>query len=234
MKRFVVEYVAKRIAGDIVFSGDVGEALRKWRELFGVTQSELARAMGVSPSVLSEYERGKRVPGTRFVRRFVEALIRIDEARGFEVIKRLAGALYRISDAVIDLREFENPLSLDEIVTAVEGYIVNTSFTPRPVFGYTIIDAIAAIVTMRGNDFWLLMGMTTERALIFTNVSSGRSPLVAVRVAPVKPAAVVIHGPRKNVDTLAIVLADVERIPLIVSTADRIEDVAEKLRKLAA
>ena len=34
-------------------------------------------------------------------------------------------------------------------------------------------------------------GMTTDRALIFTNVSSGRSPMVAIKVTNLKPSLVV-------------------------------------------
>jgi putative transcriptional regulator len=34
--------------------------MKKWRVLFGLKQSEVARKMSISPSVLSDYEKGKR------------------------------------------------------------------------------------------------------------------------------------------------------------------------------
>ncbi|MEM1651660.1 MAG: transcriptional regulator, partial [Sulfolobales archaeon] len=74
-----------------------------------------------------------------------------------------------------------------------------------------------------------IMGLSSIRALIFTAVSTGRSPMVAVRVAPTKPAAVVIHQP-KTVDTLAIRLADREMLPLVVSTHPSVDSLIEALR----
>jgi len=53
---YIVESVAKRISGDIVWSENPGTAMRKWRETFGISQSELARILGVSQSVIAEYE----------------------------------------------------------------------------------------------------------------------------------------------------------------------------------
>ncbi|MEM2490498.1 MAG: helix-turn-helix domain-containing protein, partial [Candidatus Korarchaeum sp.] len=55
-RRILKEVVAKKVAGDILFSQNIGQAMRKWREYFGVKQSELARALGVSASVVSDYE----------------------------------------------------------------------------------------------------------------------------------------------------------------------------------
>ncbi len=228
--RYIIELIARRIAGDIALSSDPGAALRKWREIFGVSQSEVAKTMGIAPSVLSDYEKGRRSPGVKFVKRFVEALIRIDEARGFATVKKLAGGALSFSRAVIDMREFSKPLSVDEVITLVEGIVLNSIVDDRPIYGYTIVDSITAITTMSGHDFWYLMGLTSERALVFTNVERGRSPMIAVRVAPVKPAIVIIHGPRRSVDPLAILLADRERIPLVLSLVNHVEDIAEKLR----
>ncbi len=228
--RYVIELIARRIAGDIALSSDPGAALRKWREIFSVSQSEVAKTMGIAPSVLSDYEKGRRSPGVKFVKRFVEALIKIDESRGFTTIKKLAGGALSFSRAVIDMGEFSKPLSVDEVITLVEGIVLNSIVDDRPIYGYTIVDSITAITTMSGHDFWYLMGLTSERALVFTNVKRGRSPMIAIRVAPVKPAIIIIHGPRRSVDPLAILLADRERIPLVLSFANHVEDITEKLR----
>ena len=77
------------------------------------------------------------------------------------------------------------------------------------------------------------MGVTSERALIFTRVSTGRSPMIAVKVAPIKPAVVVIHG-TKRVDPLAIRLAESERIPFILSTLKSVDELMRRLEALAS
>ena len=75
--------LARRIAGEIILSSKPGSTMRKWRELFAVSQMRLSDKMIVSGSVISDYESGRRPsPGTKFVRRFVWALVKIDEERG--------------------------------------------------------------------------------------------------------------------------------------------------------
>ncbi len=231
--RYMVEIVARRIAGDVVLSDNPSAALRKWRELFGFSQSEVAKAMGVAPSVLSDYEKGKRAPGLKFLRKFVEALIRLDEGRGFQTLKKLVGNLRIVGGAVIDMGEFSEPMRLDEALEIVKGVPVSGIVEDRLVYGYTILDSVEAIKNLSGNDFWYIMGLTTERIMVFTRVSMGRSPMVAVRVAPVKPAIVVIHGPRRTVDPLAIALAEREGIPLVISLADSVEEIVSALRERA-
>lgn len=55
--------------------------------------------------------------------------------------------------------------------------------------------------------------------LFITDVSYGRSPMIAVRAHPLKPAAVVYIKP-ENVDELAIKLSEIENIPLIKTDMD--------------
>jgi len=227
--RYVIDEIKKRIAGDIVFSENPGQAVRKWRTAFGLSQVELARYLGVASSVISDYEKSRRKPGMKFVRAFIESLIKHDELTGYSVVKNLAQSMGILIAGVIDLREFSRPIRLDDLVIAVEGYIANSRFVLLPIYGYTVLNSYEAIEGLRGNEFWSIMGLTSVRALIFTAVSSGRSPMVAIRVAPTKPAAVVIHAPRA-VDILAIRLADKEMIPLIVSTYPTIDDLVKSLR----
>ena len=77
----VREVLARRIAGEIILSNKPGATMRKWRELFAVSQTRLSEKMVLSsPSVISDYESGRRKsPGTRFVRRFVWALLVTDK-----------------------------------------------------------------------------------------------------------------------------------------------------------
>lgn len=232
--KYVIDEVKKRIAGELIFSEHPGQTIRKWRTTFGLSQVELAKYLGVASSVISDYEKSRRKPGVKFVRSFIEALIKHDELSGYTVVKSLAQSMGLLITGIIDIVELSRPVKLDELVTAVEGYVVNSRFIALPIYGYTVVNSYEAIESLRGNEFWVIMGLSNVRALVFTGVTTGRSPMIAVRVAPTKPAAVVIHMP-KIVDTLAIRLADREMIPLIVSTLPTINKLVESLRsKLAS
>ena len=64
--------------------------MRKWREIFGITQTELADKLSITSSTISDYEGGRRKsPGILVIARFVETLIEIDNDRGGRVVKQL-------------------------------------------------------------------------------------------------------------------------------------------------
>ncbi len=75
-----------------------------------------------------------------------------------------------------------------------------------------------------------MYGWTTQRALIFSNVRYGRSPMVAIRAHPLKPAAVILSNPGRF-DPLAIRLSEVENIPLLTTPLGAAE-VLERLEEL--
>ncbi|MEM0366847.1 MAG: helix-turn-helix domain-containing protein [Acidilobaceae archaeon] len=232
---YVVMLIGKRIAGDIVYSESTGDSLRKWREYFEVSQSELARAMGVSASVISDYEKGRRAPGVRFIQRYVNGLLEVDRVRGWRKLSTMAASLGVTPGVVIDMMEFAKPLTIDELVESIKGVYLNSEIkSDRLVYGYTIIDSIKAILTLSGIQFSILFGATPERAIVFTKVQAGRSPMVAVRVSPVKPGVVVIHGPKGNIDPLAIELARREGIPLILSLASDVNELKSMLKSIAS
>jgi putative transcriptional regulator len=60
--------------------------------------------------------------------------------------------------------------------------------------GHTVIDSIQAITRLSSEEFYRLYGQSTNRALVFTRVTRGESPLVALRVVSPTPNAVVLHG----------------------------------------
>jgi putative transcriptional regulator len=229
------EALAKRIAGEITLSPDPGKTMRKWREIFGISQTELADYLGVSSSVISDYEGGRRrSPGASTIRKFVEALLSIDEKRGGSVIKAFSKTIggELPTSAILDIREFTLPLTIKEVVDAVKGEVVaNIDLLNRRIYGYTVVDSIRAILEMSSEEFLKLYGWTTERALVFTKVTTGRSPMIAVRVQGLKPAVVVLHG-IKNLDELAVKLAERERVPLVISHAPSEADLINGLRKL--
>ena len=98
------EVLARRIAGEIILSSKPGSTMKKWRELFAVSQINLSEAMGLSSSVISDYESGRRKsPGAKFIRRFVLSLLHIDEGKGSRFIREFAKLTSSPSMAVVDL-----------------------------------------------------------------------------------------------------------------------------------
>jgi putative transcriptional regulator len=156
------EVLAKRIAGEIILSGDPGRTLRKWRELLAVTQTRLARKLAVSPSVVSDYENGRRMPGTHFIRRFVAALFAIDGEAGGHLLREFARLTILPSDALLDVREFPIAVAGRQIVEAVEGVpVACEALLARRIYGYTVLDSLQFIQTLSSSDASAVFGTTT-------------------------------------------------------------------------
>jgi len=230
------EALMNKIAGEIILSLNPGTVMRKWRTLFNLTQSEVARSMGISPSVLSDYENNRRKsPGTKFIRKFVMALIEADMRRGGANVRRYSMLHRDLSPAVIDMAEFESPRSVEELVNLLDAEVlVGEKWLSSPLYGYTVIDSLRAIRSLEALDFLYLFGRNPMRAMIFTGVSRGRSPMVAARLYPVKPKMIVIHGPvdRDHVDSLAVELAKLEDICFALSMVRSVDELVERLRGL--
>lgn len=228
----VREVLARRIAGEIILSSRPGATMRKWRELFAVSQTRLSEKMIVSSSVISDYESGRRKsPGTRFVKRFVWALLVIDEQRGGRFIVEFARLTSSPTTAILDIREFPIPVPVEHFCKAISGEVVTDSEEARKeVSGYTVVDSAKAIETLSGWEFYQIFGTTTERALIFTNIVDGQSPMMMVRMNTLKPRMVVYQG--STPDAVAIKLAKYDRIPLIYSKAENVEHLIRSLRRL--
>ncbi len=224
----VINILKDRISGDVIFSENPGKALKKWRKIFEVSQKELAERLGISPSVISDYESDRRrSPGIGFVKKLIKALFEIDKKRGYRVISRYRDLVSGANlDVIIDMREFGKSLKFEEFVEILDGKVVVE--TDKAVNGYTIIDSIKAILTLNAYDFYKLYGYTSERALIFTKVTTGRSPMVAVRVANLKPNVVVLHN-LKRVDEIAMKLAEIDRVGLVL-TGLPVDEMIERLR----
>ena len=225
--------LAEQIAGEVTLSEEPGATLRKWRTDFDVSQTDLAAQLDVSASVISDYESGRREsPGIGVVSRLVNGLLDLDEQRGGDRLRQYARVLSAgfESDIVLDLREYSATVAMADFYAAVEGEELVTG--PSGVTGHTVIDSIQAITRLSSEDFYRLYGQSTSRALVFTNVSRGESPLVAMRVVTPTPNAVVLHG--LSADDLwehAPVLAERDGYSLgVVETP--LEDMLEALRAL--
>jgi putative transcriptional regulator len=226
------EILARRVAGEIILSSKPGATMRKWRELFAVSQISLSEKMALSPSVISDYESGRRKsPGAKFTRRFVLALLQIDEEKGSRFTREFAKLTSSPSMAILDLREFPIPVRVEYLCKAISGEIVACQNKyVKEVNGYTVVDSKKAVEALSGLEYAQLFGASTERALIFTNVDSGSLPMMIVRVSSLKTRVVVFH--RTKPDEEAIRLAEYEQVPLIHSTVPTVEQLVKSLRKL--
>jgi putative transcriptional regulator len=230
------EALMNRIAGEIILSKTPGDVMKKWRLLFELGQSELARHMGIAPSVLNDYEKNRRKsPGTLFLRKFVMALIEIDSKKGGAHIKKFTAVTKDLSNVILDIAEFPEARSVKDIVEAVDGIVLaGKGGQNLPVYGYTVVDSLNAIKLMDATDFLRLFGTNSMRALVFVGVSKGRSPIIAVKIYPIKPRMIVIHGPTKpeDVDELAVALAEQEAIPFVLSLKQDVPSLISSLRNI--
>lgn len=230
-----VTRLKRLMAGEISLSENPGRIMRKWRELFHIPQILLAESLGISPSVVSDYESGRRQsPGSRTIKRFVEAIIALDSQNESQVVnafQRLMSVEIPtniIKDTsefhrVIDTRLFLETIRVD--VFACEDLLSN-----RELKGYIVADNSRALQTLSSEGYLKLFWASMERALVITNVSTGRSPLIALQ-SEAKPSLLVLHGV-EQVDYLAIELAEKERIPLGVSRIDSVDMIIRRLHRL--
>ena len=221
--------LTRRMAGEIVVSEKPGETLRKWREIFQLSQKELATLLEVNPSVVCDFEKGRRAsPGIGTVRKLVEAMVDYDSSHGGKVVNTMSGM--QNNEAIVDIREFTSGITIENIIEAIDGEILAGSedIIERPIYGYTMVDSLKAITSF--NAFGEMYGWSNERAVFFSGVHYGRSPMIAVRAHPVKPRMVVYIKP-KSVDPLAPKLADMEKVVLTKTNLGE-NDIIEKLRYL--
>ena len=227
--------LAQKIAGEVVLSDEPGATIRKWRNDFSISQTQLAEQIGISSSVISDYESGRREsPGIGVIRRLVDGMLAVDDERGGERVRQFTRIISAGFDesVVLDLREYESTIAVEELYSAIDATEVAAGTSER-IYGHTVIDSIEVITQLSSDDFFRLYGQSTERALVFTNVTRGESPLVAMRVTNPKPAVVVLHG--LSVDELwefAPSLARMDGVSLAVSDQP-LEDMLEAMRAIA-
>ncbi len=215
-----MDSLQERIAGEITLSDSPGSTMKKWRELFGISQIELAKHLKISTSTISDYEGNRRAsPGVGIIKRLVNALFELDAERGGEVIRNLEKfSKEEVKNPFYFIRDFSAPISGNDFARLIDAKIVsNPNYLDTiKLFGYTLIDSLRVILEISPNEYPRLFGTTNERAFVFDQVSTGRSPMVVIRVAPIKPRLVVIQSV-EAVDKLAIKISQIEKIPLLTT-----------------
>lgn len=228
----VKELLGEKIAGEITLSPKPGETIRKWRMTFGISQTDLASHLQMSPSVISDYESGRRKsPGIHTVKKIIEAFLQIDEKQNNGRIIKNYQFIAHNRQGIIDIMEYPYAITITHFVKTIDGkFLTKKADTKGYIKGFTLVDGVEIVKTLNATSYSNLYGWNTERAIIFTGVQYGRSPMIAIRIHPVKPALVVYHQPGA-VDPLAVQLADRENIPLVI-TQISLDEIRKKILRL--
>ncbi|MEM3027061.1 MAG: helix-turn-helix domain-containing protein, partial [Thermoproteota archaeon] len=134
----------KKIISDVVLAEQPFIVLRNWREKFGVSQKTLASKMGISASVISDYETGRRRnPGIGFLRNYVQNLVESDAERGGAHLIDLLKTEPILKGIILDMKEYSKPVSMRKVVEAVEGKVATfPDMLDDFVFGHTVLDSV--------------------------------------------------------------------------------------------
>jgi len=162
------------------------------------------------------------------------ALLDVDEDRGGSRIRQYGRVLSAgfENDIVYDLREYSTALPIEDLYEAL-GATEIVRGDRDYVNGHTVINSIQTITRLSNEEFYRLYGQSTDRGLVFTDVTRGEGPLVAMRVVNPTPNAVILHG--IEADDLwehAGALAKVDGFSLATSTRD-LDDALTDLQALA-
>jgi putative transcriptional regulator len=229
------QQLAKDIVGEIVLSDKPESVIRKWRGIFKISQKELASELGITSSVVSDYESGRRSsPGIRVIKKYVSALLAIDGRKGGNTIRSFAKNVKTqpLSEAIIEIKELKSGVKAADLCKQINASVINGGAgLEQEVYGYTIVDSLKAITELSFSELIKLYGITSQRAIIFTKVSTGRSPMVAIKMTNLHPAVVILHG-LSSVDEVAKRIAEVEGIPLAVCRLETVESIVDALRKM--
>ena len=159
--------LAEKMAGDITLSEKPGESLKKWRSNFEISQTDISNYLKVSPSVISDYESGRRKsPGTLIIKKIVESLLEIDADRGGKKIHAYESILNAESSikSIYSTYEYTLPIQLAKLVNLIEGDIVYKG-VEKPLYGFSVVDSQRAILELSSHEFQKLYGWSTDRAM---------------------------------------------------------------------
>jgi putative transcriptional regulator len=233
MKSGLRNQLAEKMAGEITLSDSPGHALKKWRMNFEIAPGILADRLEVSPSVISDYESGRRKsPGTAVVGKIVDTLLAMDEENEGKHIQKFSTMLFsNVEDDVIyDIHEYPTAIPLKDFSDAI-GCTLLCGSLEQVLFGYTVVNSLNAIMQFSSDEFNRIYGWSTERAVVFTNVSTGKSPMVAIRVTPFKPRCVVLQGlDTSDVHPIVKKMAERDRIT-VMCTVMEIDKIVSTLRE---
>jgi putative transcriptional regulator len=233
-KKLIKENLVRKICGEIVLSPTPGSVIKKWRNIFKISQKEIADEMRVTPSVISDYESNRRSsPGIKIINNMVNTLIKISERKGGGFLKEFYTLSSEdiLSSSILEVKEFKLPISIKEFCDKTDSILmVREDLTENQIYGYSLVDSRKAILELSPMELVKIYGYTTNRALIFSNIKTGRSAMVAIKVTNLKPSLVILHGPER-VDEIAKRIAEIEGIVLAVTRTKNLNDLRNSLKR---
>src|SRR3989338_2400786 len=119
--------LAKDVVGEIVLSPNPDKMIKKWRNIFKISQKELANKLGITASVVSDYESGRRKsPGIMVIKKYITSLLAIDEENGGQIIRSFVkpSKPTMLSSAIADIKEFSMGLSINEFCRMINANLV--------------------------------------------------------------------------------------------------------------
>jgi putative transcriptional regulator len=116
----------QKILGDVVANEEYGLVMRKWRELFNVTQAEIASELKVKPSVISDYESSRRKsPGITFIRTYVETIMKLRKEEARRDVNKQLDLIG--SDERLVLYNFKKTISSEKLVKKLKAKTLTKS-----------------------------------------------------------------------------------------------------------
>ena len=228
--------VLESILGDICANENYGVVMRKWRNIFNVSQAELAEELGVQPSVISDYEGQRRTsPGIVLIRNYVNALIRIGRKKDKNIINKI-GAYSLSGKKGLIAKDFEKELSIEALGKILNAKIIldseNVSVKKCVFFYDNIIDTFTSMSTSEFLNF--MRGENT--AVVFTNVHSGRFPFIVLKLLSSTkkislPRFVVFQGETDSISKIVLRMAKNSGISIATTNCSK-EDISGIINKL--
>ena len=130
----------------------------------------------------------EKSPGTAVVGKIVDTLLAMDEENEGKHIQKFSTMLFsNVEDDVIyDIHEYATAIPLKDFSDAI-GCSLLCGSMDQVLFGYTVVNSLNAIMQFSSEEFNRIYGWSTERAVVFTNVSTGKSRMVRSGLRPSNP-----------------------------------------------
>ncbi len=225
-----INKLKQEIAGEIATSPNVSGALKKWQNIFEITQRTLAREMKITSSTLSDYENSRRQnPSIQFVQKFVNALINTDAKHNCQILKKLISVQSLNS---FETKEFKKAIKIRHTDGLKEFVQINTKNPNEPIYGLTIIEQ-EYLQNTEFQDLGKLFGKTNKR--IFYFCSAKNLELLAMFMRALKtiagqlPSAIVLELPETEKENAQKIIDT--NLPLFITqkTKDEIKTIVKDL-----
>lgn len=225
--------------GDIASNEKYGIIIKKWRELFNITQSKLARELNIKQSVISDYENNRRKsPGISFLRKYCISLIRIGKDDKNEEYNSILKML-NIKDKKRKLirGSFEKLKSNKELLDFFKAHQIilpkKESYFKNFLF---FSDNVSSVLTSFPS-YKLLKNLKSDEktVFIFSNVKSGKIPLIILQIISKlnkmnMPKLVVFQSEKFKITNFTKKYARKNNISIMISklNVDKLKDLLDK------